>query len=102
MLPLAACYVRSEPVGQLLGVNDVGPPQLVVDAEVAIARDPGGEVTDSARRKKAAQRPRRHPAQRDIAKIEHVLRGQQEPDIEPCGKLFPGSETPRRRLVAAD
>jgi len=55
----------SEPVRKLFGVNDVGFPNVLAEAAVAVSEDVRREITDSAARREVAHGSRRYGIERE-------------------------------------
>ena len=92
--------IGAEPVGQLLGVDDVGARQRPAEAAVAIAEQ-AGHATRERPRQAIERRPRLDRLERDPLEVPAVQPALQHCDVEALETL-PRRQLPRRRLVAAN
>ena len=98
---LSSCRLGREPVRELLGVNDVGRSERLLDPEVAVAEHPGAGLAEGAAREQVAQRARRHGTQ-SLGRGEAVGAGEQVGDLEAMRQLTPRLQLPRSDLMAAN
>ena len=99
---LVASRLRGEPIGELLGVDDVRTAHALLEPPVAVTENVGSRVPDAAPWSEVAHGPGRHGVQLECLDVVRVTACPQVADVEALRQELPGTELPGRRLVPAN